>query len=63
MMMLKDVAQQARYQAMLPAVIAARSQDRAHAAPTADQPAPADLPPSLQDADRAMLAILLGAAS
>jgi len=63
MQLLKDVAQQARYQAMLPAVIAARSQDRSHAAPIAEQPTQAELPPSLQDADRAMLAILLGVAS
>lgn len=63
MQLLRDVAQQARYQAMLPAVIAARSQDRAHAVPTTEQPAPAELPPSLQDADRAMLAIMMGVAS
>ncbi len=63
MQLLRDVAQQARYQAMLPAVIAARSQERANTAPAAVQPAPAELPPSLQDADRAMLAILLGVAS
>jgi hypothetical protein len=58
MQLLKDVAQQASYQAMLPAAIAARQQ-----APITDQPRPADLSPALQDADRAMLGILLGVAS
>lgn len=63
MQLLKDVAQRARYQAMLPAVMAATQQRQPAAAPNTDQPRQAELSPALQDADRAMLGILLGVAS
>lgn len=56
---LVDVAQQARFQAMLPAAIAAR---QSQPAPAPGNQAPA-LSPALQDADRAFIGIMLGVAA